>query len=298
MTLDVDDWFRSVTVLGIACVTVIAVTIGLATIIVPAPAVSSQPSAGASVAAAASEAPTPTGTGQVGGTISVSGDRSDSFAVVRESTEGRYALVGDDGRIYFDTDPLSVAQISFHGLEFFVDPGDCSISAGERDDETGVAPAHVRCEAIEEVRGNGVMTLDGTVGIAADLLGLRGGLPETGGILMFGDRRVVFEEAAIAHPRFSSYLGQLVDVDGTVGLTISYDSDSDSLVVDEIIAFGEAITRLSPDACRLSTTEIGLLNPHTRLLELSVECPAIDLSSAGAIAVSGTLIVEEVDQLF
>ena len=297
-----NDWFRSVTVLGISFVAVIATTIGLATIIVPAPAVSSQPSGGASGLPSASEAAssgvaTPGRPGQIGGTISASGAENISFVVERESTDGRYALVGDEGRIYFDQEPLSVAQVSFQGFEFFLDPEDCSISPGARDDETGVALATLRCEEVEDVRGKGTMTLDGAIGMAADLLGLRGDLPPTGGSLTIGGETVVFEDASMEHPRFTSYVGQLVDVDGAVGLTISYDGDRHALVLSEIL-FDQSNTEVLADACQLSTTEVGRLNPHTRLLELTFYCASIELSNGATIAISGSLMVEEVEPLF
>ena len=302
MTPDVNDWFRSVTVLGIAFVAVIAATVGLATIIVPAPTVSFQPSDPPSGAPPASEAAssgvaTPGGPGQIGGTVSASGAESTSFVVSRESTDGRYALVGDEGRIYFDEDPLAVAQVSFEGYEFFLDPDDCSISPGVRDDQTGVAVANLHCADVEDVRGKGTMTLEGDLGIAADLLGLRGDLPATGGSLTIGGGPVVFEDAEMLHPRFTAFVGQFIDVDGTVYLTISYDGDAHGLVLSEIL-FDQANTEVAPDACQLSTTEVGILNPHTRLLELTIECPSLELSNGATISVSGSLMVEEVEPQF
>ena len=301
MTPDVNDWFRSVTVLGIAFVAVIATTVGLATIVVPAPAVSSQPSDGTGGApppseAASSGVATP-GPGQIGGTISASGAESASFVVNRESTDGRYALVGDDGRIYFDEDPLSVAQVSFAGYEFFLDPDDCQIAPGARNDETGVAIANLHCEEVEDVRGKGTMTLDGDIGIAADLLGLRGDLPATGGSLTIGGEQVVFEDAEMLHPRFTAFVGQFIDVDGTVYLTISYDGDAHGLVLSEIL-FDQSNTEVAVDACELSTTEVGILNPHTRLLELTVDCPSLELANGATISISGSLMVEEVEPQF
>jgi hypothetical protein len=302
MTLDVNDWFRSVTVLGIAFVAVIATTIGLATIIVPAPAVSSQPSGPASDAptasgAASSGVAVPSGPGQIGGTVSASGAESTSFIVSRESTDGRYALVGDEGRIYFDEDPLSVAQVSFDGYEFFLDPDDCTISPGERDAETGVAIANIHCEDVEDVRGKGTMTLDGDIGIAADLLGLRGDLPATGGSLTIGGDQVVFEHAEMLHPRFTAFVGQFIDVAGAVSLTISYDGEAHGLVLSEIL-FDQSNTEVAPEACELATTEVGLLNPHTRLLELTIDCPSLELANGATIAISGSLMVEEVEPQF
>jgi hypothetical protein len=295
MTPDVSDWFRSVTVLGIAFVTVIAVTSGLAIFIVPAPTVSSRASDAPSVDASGVAAPSVPG--QVGGTITVSGARDEAFTLSREFTDGRYGLVGNEGRIYFDEDPLSVAQISFGGLEFILQPDDCVIEPGRRDDETGVADAHLRCESIEDVRGSGVVTLDGTIGIASDLLGLRGDLPPTGGTVAFGDRTVTFEEAEMLHPRITAFVGRLVDVEGVVALTLSYDGEARGLVINEVQTEG-GLAEVAADACQLSTTEVGILNPHARLLELTIDCPSIDVPGIGLTTISGSLMVEEVEPQF
>jgi hypothetical protein len=294
MTLDVNDWFRSLTVLGIAFVAVIAVTIGLATLIVPNPTVSSEPSDG--------PPPPPSGVavpyvpGRIGGSIAVTGDVEAAFIVERESFDGRYALTGDDGRIFFGEEPLSIEQVSFDGLEFFLDPGDCSITPGTRDDETGVADAHVRCEAIEDVRGQGVVTLDGTVGIASDLVGLRGDLPPEGGTVTFGDRTLEFTDASMLHPRFASVVGQMIDADMTSLLVVTYDAISHSLELAEVSIDG-AVSTLPPDACALSTTEVGIVNPHARLVELTIACEAVEIEGLGTVDVAGSLMVVEVEQL-
>jgi hypothetical protein len=78
---------------------------------------------------------------------------------------------------------------------------------------------------------------------------------------------------------------------------ISYDANAHALVLDEVVFEGR-VTQVPPGACQLSTTEVGILNPHTRLLELTIECPSVDLTDVGPTTVSGTLLVEEVEPQF
>ena len=296
MTPNMPDWFRSAAVLGTAFVTVALVTIGLAALIVPNPAASaqgSQPPAGASGGAVPSgDLSTVTA---IGGTLAVSGDREASFGLSRESVSDRYALEGEDGRIIFDGDPLAVAQISYDGLEFFLDPGDCEITPGERHDTTGIAGAHVRCEEIADVRDKGVVTIDGNVGIAADLLGLRGDLPESGGTVAVGDETFTFGFAAMTIPSgtgFSGiFAGTLFDPESEAVFTFSYDPQNHTMVLAEIAYAGDVV-QVPAGACSVGTEEIGLLNPHTRVADMTVHCAAVEVPSLGTVPVEGSLIVE------
>jgi len=294
MTLAVGDWFRSVGVLVIAFVTVSVVTFGIAALIVPSQAVSSQASADAGVSAEAvpsAAVGTPT---EVGGTLAVSGDREGSFVLNRESIDGRYALEGDDGRVFFEGDPLTVPQISWDGLEFFLDPDECVITPGERYDPTGVAGAHIRCEEIADVRDNGVVTMEGTLGVASNLLGLRGDLPPTGGTVELGEETLEFEDAFMTVVTFSSFAGQLATTDGASALTLRYDAMTHSLVLDEILFGGEA-NEVPAGACTLSSRDVGAVNPHTTLVELAIRCSAVEVAGLGTVPVVGTVLVHQVD---
>ena len=297
MTLEVSDWFRSAGVLVIAFVTVSVVTFGIAALIVPSAAGSSgvSPGAGASGEAAPSAVAGPTTT--VGGTMTVSGDREGSFVLDRESIDGRYALEGDQGRIFFDGDPLTVPQISWDGLEFFLDPDECTITPGERHDPTGVAGAHLRCEDIADVRDNGVVTMEGTLGVASNLLGLRGDLPPPGGTVEVGDETLEFEAAFMTVATFSSFAGLLETADGSGRLTLSYDAMTHSLTLDEITIDGE-VSVVPAGTCALSTRDIGAVNAHTTLVEVMIRCEAVEVSGLGTVLVSGTVLVDQVDPPF
>jgi hypothetical protein len=296
MTPNMPDWFRSAAVLGAAFVTVAVVTIGLAALIVPNPAVSAQGSQPPAAGGGPGPSGDPSTVTAVGGTLAVSGDREASFTLDRESVRDRYALEGEDGRIIFEGEPLSVGQISYDGLEFFLDPTDCTVTPGERHDPTGVAGAHVRCEEIADVRDNGVITLDGTVGIAADLLGLRGDLPESGGTVAVGDESFTFGFAAMTIPSGANiptgiYAGTLFDPESEAVISFSYDPQTHAMVLSEIAYAGDVV-QVPAGACSVNAEEIGLLNPHTRVADMTVYCAAVDVPSPGTVPVDGSLVVE------
>jgi hypothetical protein len=291
----VNDWFRSLSVLGIAFVGVVGLTFGLAALIVPGAAGSAQ-APGAPSPDASAQVPVP-GDGPVtavGGTLAVSGERQGAFVVDREATDQGYALDGEQGRIFFGGDPLAVERISYDGLELYVDPGDCSLTPGERYDPTGVAGATIRCEDMEDIRDGGVVSMEGTVGVSADLLGLRGDLPPNGGTIMLGDVALDIPFAVLNLGSPGSFVpagGFLVTDDGRGIVQIDYDVQTHALAV-EVVEIDGVPTEIERGACSLTTEPIGRLNPRTNTAELTIECPAVEMASGEAVRISGTLIAD------
>lgn len=297
--LEVSDWFRSISVLGIAFASVVALTFGLAAVIVPG-AEGSALGPGASAADASGPVTVPRGpVTAIGGVLAVTGDRATTFVLDREELGSRYALAGADGRIFFEGSPPAVAQISYDGLEFFLDSDECALTPGERHDDSGVAAAHLVCEAIADVRDQGTVTIEGTIGMAADLFGLRGDLPASGGTLTLGEEELTFPFAAMTIPSGAQvsgvYAGSLHDASTATTITFTYDPRDHEIVLSEIAYATRQPTqpnRIPPGACTVSATEIGLLNPHTRVVEMTIRCAAVDVPELGTVPVDGTLIVE------
>ena len=293
-----NDWFRSLSVLGIAFVCVVALTFGLAALIVP----------GAAGSAETPGAPTPDASGRVpvrpdgpittiGGVLAVSGDREADFVLDREATDQGYALAGDDGRVFFGGDPLGVERISYDGLEFYLDPGDCVLEPGERDDPTGVAGAMIRCDDIADVRDGGIVSVEGTVGISADVLGLRGDLPPSGGTIEIGDQAFVFPFAVLTMGIPSGFQpagGFLFNEEGRVILHFDWDVQAHALSFETVEIDGVA-TELDRGACSLSHESIGRLNPRTTTAELTIECPAVTMASGETVRIGGTVIADLVE---
>lgn len=303
MTPNVTDWFRSLGVFGTAFAAVVLFTVGVAAAIVPTGDEAAQlPAASSGDAGASGVTPIPTAPPQptaVGGTLTVSGDREGAFVLARETTENRYGLVGPEGRVLFEGDPVTVARVQYDGLEFFIAPGDCTVTPGDRHDPTGVAGADIHCEAIEDVRGNGTINLGGRVGVAATLFGLRGDLPESGGTLTVDGEALEVGQTFVVIPTGGSFfgtsffVGQIVTADGRVSLHLDYDTQTHQLTVSEINADGETVR--PGGGCHVDEREIGVLNPHVRIVELAVRCDRVDLPSRGEIALSASVIVEMVE---
>ncbi len=293
------DWFRSISVLGIAFASVVALTFGLAAVIVPRADGAAQgpgaPSPGASGAVAApGDGPVAT----VGGALAVTGDREGTFVVDREETEqGGYALAGEEGQVFLGGDPLGVERISYDGLEFYIDPGQCTLTPGERHDPTGVAGARLACEEIADIRDGGVVSMEGTIGVSADLFGLRGDLPPNGGTITIGDEATEFPFAVVylGFPGgFRPAGGFLVTEDGRTIVQLEYDVQTHALEL-VIIEIDGIPTEIERGACSLTTEPIGRLNPTTTTAELTIECPSVEMAGGESVRISGMLIADLVE---
>ena len=296
-----NDWLRSLAVLAGSFAGVVVLTLGLAVLIVPASVGSSETPGGTAAGVPGTAGPgadldaVPTA---IGGTLTVTGDRVATLVVDRESTDGQYGLVGDDARIFLAGDPLAVVQMNLDGLSFFPEPDACTITPGRHNQQSGVASAEVRCEDLADVRDSGVVSVEGVLGMAADMLGMRGDLPPAGGSLSFGEETLTFTEAWLF-----PFLGPVLAgdertnmglVDGTTGLYFTYDVQTHATTLS-FIEIGGVVTEVPADACSIGTQEIGKVNPRNTLVEMTIRCPAVELPGTGPIAIDGTVMVEQLE---
>lgn len=313
------DDLRSLAVLGMGFIAVLAFTLGSAAVVQSRPAGPTPLPLGEAGAAGPVEVTREYEIGalptEVGGTLAVSGDREGSFAVNSESignarpvlidgryvlVGGRYGLIGDDGRIFFAGDPLAVEQMNFDGLSFFPEPDECTITPGRLNADIGVAGAHLVCTDLADVRGSGVITIEGTIGLPGDLLGMRGDLPPAGGTIEVGGETLTFSEAFLDTAPSAViggtpyYAMQLSDEDRGMALGFAYDVQTHRLTLAHVMRDGIG-SDVGEDACTLGTRELGKLNPRVTVVELSVQCAAVDVPGLGTVAISGTVIVEQVE---
>jgi hypothetical protein len=302
-----NDWVRSITVLAVSFAGVVMLTVGLAVLIVPAPVGSSEAPDGASAGASAPAAigdldAMPTA---IGGTLTVTGDREARLVVDRESTDGQYGLTGDDARIFLGGDPPTVAQMNLDGLSFFPEPDACEVTPGRFNPAIGVASAHIRCDDLADVRDSGVVSVEGILGVAGDVVGMRGDLPSSGGTATVGEEALEFATAQLyAFPVFMvEGAGQtsMALEDGKTTLLFTYDVQTHRVAlayVERRSAESEILVDIPPGACSISSQQIGMVNPRFRLLDMTVQCPAIDLPEVGTVPIDASLIVEEVASPF
>ena len=54
---------------------------------------------------------------------------------------------------------------------------------------------------------------------------------------------------------------------------------------------------LDAAACGLQTEELGRLSPGTAIVELAIDCPAASVPGLGAVPITGTLIVQQIESI-
>lgn len=296
------SWVRSLAVLGSAFGGVVVVTLGLAGLLAPGAAAPPGAVGGGAVVGSDGAVPSPPaiqpGIPGLGGEVTVTGDREGTFRLVREVHQGSYALEGGGGRVTFRGAPVEVVQVSYDGLEFFPDPGQCTMTTGNLENAIGIGFADLRCQNIVDVRGNGKVSLAGEIGLPVDLLVGRQ-LPTTGGSVTVGDETWEFTEAILVTWQqpviggVSEYSLRLEDLGGPPRvLNFNYDIESHALDLANV-SVGNSDADVPGGACAFDRTELGHHNPRTLVVELTISCPSVEVPGVGAVAINGSVVVDE-----
>ncbi len=295
------EWVRSVTLIGIGFVGVVAATIGLAALIVPDRAVSPGPGSGGSPGPSGQAAHETPGGGilALGGSLTVTGDRQGTLVLTRESQESSYALVGADGRIAFEGAPVVVTQVSYDGLEFFPDADECTVTPGAFDGEIGIGRASLSCTDIADIRDHGVISIEGTIGLPVDRLVGRE-LPPSGGSIEVGPETWTFDFALLLLWQQPTIAGTtdanmtLQDEEQVAGLYFYYDIETLQTSVSAVSHDGETLD-VPEGACDLASEELGRPNPRSTTIELDIDCPGVEVPGLGVVPIRGTLVVDELE---
>lgn len=301
-------WSGSLVVLGMAFASSVAITFGLVVLVVQDRGTSSD---------AWSEPPAPTIAVEAippatGGSLSVSGDRDATFSLDHDSYDvgiepdfergfarvefGRFGLEGVQGAIAFSTDPLVVEQIDFDGLAFYPDPDDCTITPGELNQAIGVASARLQCASLTDLRDAGTISLDGAVALPADLLGMRGDVPPSGGrveigdrILEFSDGRMLVQNALTEETERQPLF--LYGDDETSSLGFERDPETADLFFTYLV-IDEELFDIADDVCLVTAEDLGPVNPMTTAQQLAIRCNELDLGELGVVALDATLVID------
>lgn len=242
-------------------------------------------------------------TTHLGGTLTVSGDRPGTFTPHREdSTMSGYTLVASGDRITFARDEdrtLFVDHVTYDGLDFYLDPGDCEIEPGEVNTALGISTLNVACPEITDLRDTATVTVEGRVGVASTLTG-REDLPEMGGsITVSGDVELNLHVEAgtwVEYPEQAGVFGNdgvnLVGSDG-IPLVSLEAGGADRLAV---VGFGEvdAWQEVEPGSCLADTEQLAVASPDVTYHALTLDCAAVPLVDGGTIGINGSVVVERV----
>lgn len=307
---------RPILVLFGAAVGVVLAMLALAAVIFPDPPPdptasatvpgATEPAApsGASTTTSLSRGPVIDPTTHLGGTLTVSGDRPGSFTLLGEdSTTSGYTLAGSGDRITFafeDDGILFVDHVTYDGLDFYLDPGECEIDTGEVNTGLGISTVAVTCPDITDLRDTATVTVEGSVGVASTLTG-REDLPDLGGtVTVEGDVDLLLQVEFgtwVQYPHQPGIFGgDSVSLHGADGLPLlgMEENDNGQLALIGFLEAPQVYREVEPGTCLAQTEQLAVASPNVTYHALTLDCAAVPLVEGGTVSIEGSVVVERV----
>ncbi len=234
----------------------------------------------------------------VGGRLTVSGARDGTIDLEPKGNGPNFGLGNSKTQVYFEGGPLSVTQMDHDGLSFFPDPDDCQFTTGEHNEAVGIAAVAMSCPGLVDIRGNGTLTVEGQLALPADLV-LSVEIPETGGTITVGG-----EEWEVVPDVILFVGGSWIGEDDQPGLALNtdelgavfvrYDADSDTFAVWGVTNDGSDMAEISPEACHVDIEELMVVNPESRIRQLTIACDAVQVPGMGSVSIDGDVVFQEI----
>ncbi|HEX6300638.1 MAG TPA: hypothetical protein VF148_09270 [Acidimicrobiia bacterium] len=231
----------------------------------------------------------------IGGELEVSGAREGSITLERNVDGPSYGLGDERTRIFFEPNPLTITQMSYDGLAFFPEPDDCAFTAGENNEEIGVAAARVVCPDLVDIRDNGTISLQGYVALPSDMIVERD-LPEIGGTVTVGEETWEMAEANLGiYP--PSHFGAspepvFLDMwtgDHLRGISFEMDRETEALSLAQVYR-PEGQSDVPVGACSISTEFLVQVNPNNSIHRLDFACDSVAVRGMGKVPITGSVV--------
>lgn len=229
-----------------------------------------------------------------GGQLAVTGDREGDFTLTSQSGDAAgFTLSGDDGRMRFagSRGDLTIAQFSYDGLEFFPDEGECTSTPGQTNEDLGIAAAVIECVDLRDVRDTATITMEGVVGLPADMV-IERELPELGGTFTIGT------ETWDAEPSYLLPAGMAVGDEsprlriGNAAGDAALSFASDPLVLRAVLLEGEEHS-VESASCSTTRDVLVAVNPEVTIIEMTLRCDEVEVEDIGLLTVAAEVVVEE-----
>lgn len=303
---------RSLLILGGTATGVLVATLALTGMVAPAPVAVASPTPTPAPSFDLAVAPT-----AIGGMVAVTGDRNAAFVLdagfselrwissndnsAAMMTESDYELRGPDGRVAFDRDDGSVSEIEYDGLAFYLDPGDCDITKGVLDELSGLTSARLACTDIADIRDKGSISLDGIIGVPAEILGRPEHIPAAGGTVEVNGSPMTFTaplmqfyglpstDPAVPLENFNLLTGV-----GYQGIGFGYDAESEAFFLTAVFADADGVWYSRPldEPCPVPAERLGDLSPRKWASRLTFDCTDVTLDDGTTATVTGTVVVD------
>lgn len=234
----------------------------------------------------------------VGGQLEVTGAAEGTITLERTAHGPTYGLENSDMKVFFESDPLTISQMSYDGLAFFPEPEDCEFTEGEHNEDSGLVGVEVSCAELVDIRGNGTITMEGVLALPADLV-IEVDTPDTGGTITVGDEKwEVVDPLLFVGPRFRG--DELTEIEFNVftsnaqkGLNLIYNDDSGQMALTAV-HFDERPQPVDGSGCTLMDETVMVLNPQAEFHELTIECEDVEVPDLGTVSIEGTVVYEKI----
>lgn len=228
----------------------------------------------------------------IGAELQVSGAREGTITLENNIGGPGYGLGDARTQIFFESSPLSITQMSHDGLAFFPDPDDCEFTAGEHNEEIGLAAARVVCSELVDIRDNGTISIEGHVALPSDVVVDRD-LPELGGTVTVGDETWEMAEANLGiHPE--SHVDEPVILDMWTGnydrgMTFEMDRETETLTLAQVY-WPEGESDVPVGACSIGTEHLVQVEPNHSIHQLDLACDTVAVRGMGEVPITGSIV--------
>jgi hypothetical protein len=238
----------------------------------------------------------------LGGELQLTGATEDTITLERQVSGPTFGLGNSRSRVFFETDPLTISQMSHEGLAFFPEPEACEFTEGEHNEEMGLVAVHISCNELVDIRDNGTISVEGFAALPSDMV-IELDLPDTGGTVTVGDLTfdpvdpILFIGAAFQGSGVQETGLRLAndetDPQSSAYVFFAYDAASDSLRLSEVY-YRVGVAAVEPGECTSQTEELVVINPQASVWEITFSCESVDVSSHGSLPVEGQVVFEKV----
>lgn len=270
---------------------IVAAVVGLAQWLVPDEPTFSEGLSDASQASDGSLDFVPTA---IGGELEVTGARDGTITLDRNVEGPSFGLGDARTRIFFEPSPLTITQMSYDGLAFFPEPDDCEFTAGEHNEEAGLAAVQITCPELVDIRDNGTISVEGYVALPADMV-IERDLPDLGGHVTVGEEIWEISEAHLGIYPESLFGGspepvylQIWTGDYLRAMSFEMDRETETLTLVQVY-WPEGQSEVPPEACSISTEFLVQVNPTDSIERLDFACDSVAVRGMGEVPITGSI---------
>lgn len=232
-----------------------------------------------------------------GGELEITGATSETVTLDRQVDGPTFGLGNSQTKMFFESDPLAIGQMSHGGLAFFPEPGDCSFTEGGHNEDTGLIAVKVSCAELVDIRDNGSITLEGILALPADLV-ITVDMPDTGGTITVGNEEwEIVDPVLVVAPSsldddMTAVAFPLQSEDPPRTIHLSYDATADRIILTGFSVAQEGFQELAAGACTITDETLTVVNPEAEIRQLTIECVGVDIPDVGPVDLEGSVIYQ------